>query len=290
MASPLEWSAAMDGLFWNCVVRVVLDDPRTDWSENLSLGYPFEVIRKQVLAKGLADFSQGHVDAKFGHLTPDEKALLYCFVNFKKHFFAAYATFEEHRAIIEELLVPEENPFVLDIGCGPATACLALMDLLPGKTFHYVGIDSAAAMRTKAAAFWDAAKKNGLAGATSTAAFLESWTDLTVGEVSPERSVLVVLSYCCASHTLTLPALKALAHTILTLIEGRTRKPLVLVYTNSTNPLSSVKFDILKQEIGLDPEAAAPASITIEYRKKRGGAALSSEEFVRQVLRIKKRS
>jgi SAM-dependent methyltransferase len=290
MASPLEWSAEMDSLFWNCVGKVVLDDPRTDWSENLSVGYPFDAIREQVLAKGLADFSQGHDDPQYGHLTPDEKALLYCFVNFKKHFFAAFATFRECRTTIEDLFVPEEKPLVLDIGCGPATACLALTDLLPGRNLDYIGVDSAAAMRAKAASLCDAARVKGLLGANSTVNFQASWTDLAVAEISPARSVLVVLSYCCASHTLTLPALQSLAQTVARLVEGRTGKPLVLAYMNSTNPLASVKYDNFKQALGLNSTSTPPTLTAIEYRKKRGGSVLGREEFVRQVLQIPRRN
>lgn len=104
MPNPFEWSAEMDGLYWNSVVRDVLDDPRTIDSENLKLGYPFEKIREEVLVKGRTDFSQGHDDPRYGHLTADDKVLLYCFVNLRMHFFAALATFEAHRALLEDLL------------------------------------------------------------------------------------------------------------------------------------------------------------------------------------------
>jgi len=288
--NPLEWSPAMENLFWTSVGKVILDDPRTDWSESLSLGYPFDVIREQVLQKGLADFSQGHDDPRYGRLTPDEKALLYCFVNFKKHFFAALATFQEHRAPVEDLFGSGEKPLLLDIGCGPATACLALADLLPGRNFEYLGIDSAAPMRTKAKSLWEAAVAKGLIGRDPTETFRESWTDLAPEQIAPARSVLVVFSYCCASHTLTLKVLQSLAHTILKIVSTRTGKPLVLAYMNSTNPLANINYEVFKDALGLDVRASAPAPVTIEYRKKRGGTALGRDEFVREVLRIQRRA
>jgi hypothetical protein len=290
MSNPLEWSVEMDSLFWNCVGKAVLDHPKTDWSENLSLGYPFEVIREQVLAKGLADFSKGHDDPQFGQLTADEKALLYCFVNVKKHFFAALATFLEYRSTLEDLFASAEKPLLVDIGCGPATACLALADVLPGRQFDYLGIDSASSMRTKAALLWEAARARGMIGKGSTANFHASWMDAALEQVSPIRSVLLVFSYCCASHTLTLKVLQSLAHTILKLAEGRAGRPLVLAYTNSTNPLSNINYEVFKEALGLDVQASAPTPMTIEYRKKRGGPALGHEEFVREVLRIQRRS
>src|SRR4051812_12646105 len=104
MANPFEWSKAMDELFSRLIVFPVRDDARTDWSENLHLGDPFDVIRDQVIKKGLADFRLGHQDSRYGLLTPDDKALLFCFVNLKKHFFACAATLEDHRATLEPIL------------------------------------------------------------------------------------------------------------------------------------------------------------------------------------------
>jgi len=288
MPNPLEWSKEMENLFWHSVGEIIRDDPRTDWSENLSLGYPFEVIREQVLAKGLADFSQGHDHAEYGCLSADEKVLLYCFVNFKKHFFTALATFEAHRTAIEELFSTEARLLVIDIGCGPATACLALADLLPGRVFDYLGIDSAAPMRSKAQTLWEACRLNGLIGAGSTADFKESWTELSVVQTASANPILVILSYCCASNTLTLPALQSMAHTIRQLIERRGNSPLVLAYMNSTNPLANIRYEVVKQNLGLDPEQHPLAQRVIEYRKKRGAAGVSREEFVHELLHFKR--
>jgi SAM-dependent methyltransferase len=288
MPSPFEWSAEMDGLYWNSVVRDVLDDPRTIDSENLKLGYPFEKIREEVLAKGLTDFSQGHDDSKYGHLTAHDKVLLYCFVNLRMHFFAALATFEAHRALLEDLFASEGRLLVLDIGCGPGTAGLALADLLPGRSFDYLGIDLAPPMHAKALALWEAARARGLIGKDSTATFRTSWTDVAVDQVAPASSLLVVLSYCCASHTLTWKSLQSLAHTVRGLQESRTGKPLVLAYMNSTNALANRNYEVFKQALGLDPGANSPTRLTIEYRNRRGKPVTVPQEFVHEVLRLKR--
>jgi hypothetical protein len=178
------------------------------------LGYPFDVIREEVLAKGLADFASGHHHAQYGELTPDEKVLLYCFVNLKKHFFAALATFEGHRRALAELFVEGARLVVIDVGCGPGTACLALADLLPGRVFDYIGVDLAAPMRTKAQRLWYAARDRGLIGAGSAASFCGSCAEIGRDQVPPAHSVLVVFSYCCASHSLTLQTLHAMAGAI----------------------------------------------------------------------------
>lgn len=286
MPSPFEWSGEMDSI-WNSICRIILEDPRTDWSENLSLGYPFEVIREQVLAKGLADFSKGHEDNRYGPLTAEEKVILYCFVNLKKHFFACLATYEAHRAAIEELLVSERSPLVLDVGCGPATACLALTDLFPGRRFDYLGIDSSPAMRTRARRLWEAACEKGLVGEGSTPDFKESWDEVDVDQVVPATTVLIVFSYLFASHTLTFGTIRSLADFVHRLAASRTTRPLVTVYMNSTNPLANRNYEVFKQLLGFDPAAGSPVQLSIEYRKKKGSAVTGREEFVHEMLRLK---
>jgi len=288
MPSPFEWSAEMDFLYWNSVVRDVLDDPRTIDSENLKLGYPFETIREEVLAKGLTDFSQGHYDLEYGHLTPEDKVLLYCFVNLRLHFFAALATFEAHRALLEDLFASAGRLLLLDVGCGPGTASLALADLLPGRSFDYLGIDLAPPMHLKALAMWEAARATGLIGKDSTATFRTTWAEVAVDQVPAASSVLVVVSYCCASHTLTWKSLQSLAHTVRGLRESRTGKPLVLAYMNSTSPLAHRNYEVFKHALGLDPAADSPTRLTIEYRNRRGKAVTVSQEFVHEVLRLQR--
>lgn len=175
---------------------------------------------------------------------------------------------------------------LLDIGCGPGTASLALADLLPGRSFSYLGIDLVPPMHAKAFALWEAAKARGLIGKDSTATFRTTWTEMAVDQVAPASSVLVVLSYCCASHTLTWKSLQSMAHTIRGLRESRSGKPLVLAYMNSTNALANRNYEVFKQGLGLDPVANSPTRVTIEFRNRRGKAVTISQEFVYEVLRL----
>jgi len=45
VSSLLDWSLTMQQLFDSEVLEPVRDDPRTDRSDDLTLGYPFAVIR-----------------------------------------------------------------------------------------------------------------------------------------------------------------------------------------------------------------------------------------------------
>ena len=155
MSLPLEWSSKMQRIVRDCVDNVVRSHPRSDREKNLLMGFTMEEISKQILAKGLADFSVGYSHPS-GDLSPEELVSLYCYANMKKHFFTCLATFQEHREAIEGLYKPEGRPLIIDFGCGPATACLALADLFPNRLMDYIGIDSAPAMRARAFAMWDA--------------------------------------------------------------------------------------------------------------------------------------
>src|SRR5207248_8446060 len=131
--------------------------------------------RTGVLEWGLTDFRTPADLSGRPPLDPAEKVLLDCYVNMRKHFFACRATYEAFKPVIKGILRSAARPVVIDVGCGPATAGLALADRFPRRTFDYVGIDSAPAMLDKARELWGAAKKAGLVGAESAAAFRPTW-------------------------------------------------------------------------------------------------------------------
>jgi SAM-dependent methyltransferase len=286
MPNPFEWSTEMDAIFWNSIGKVIQDDPRTDWSENLSLGYPFELIREEVLAKGLADFSTGHDHAIYGSLTAEEKVLLYCFVNLKRHFFACLATYEVHRTILQKVLDSESPPLLVDVGCGPATACLAFAELKVNRRFDYLGIDQAPTMRSRANALWESARTRGLIDKDSKATFVPSWSDYAEDNIGAEVPVIVIFSYFFASHTLTLAAIVSLARFVNRLTKTRTSGNSTLVYLNSSNPLANRNYEIFKQQLGIEPATAVPDKLTIEFRKRKGGPNVGKEEFVHELIQL----
>jgi SAM-dependent methyltransferase len=279
-----EWSDGMDRLFGELIVKAVQDDPRTDWSEDRSLGYPFDVIRKQVLAKGLADFAVGHAHGEYGALSAAEKCLLYGFVNMKKHFFACRATIEAYRPEVEALFIPGQHAVILDFGCGPATACLALADLLPGRTFDYIGIDAAPPMRALAHRLWEAARAAGLIHRASVSSFFGAWEAVDPDQIEAAAAVLIIFSYFFASRLLDLPRIDSISRFIRALVTGHPEQLLLLMYLNSPVALANRNYELFKWQLGVRPALAPSRDNTIEYRKKPGGAVAGKETFVREVL------
>ena len=69
MSLPLDWSSKMQRIVRDCVDNVVRSHPRSNREKNLLMGFTMEEISKQILAKGLADFSAGysHTSAQSVH-------------------------------------------------------------------------------------------------------------------------------------------------------------------------------------------------------------------------------
>ena len=94
----MQWSKRIEDLFEQEVNLKVRQHPKTDQSENIQLGYPFDYIRKHVIVKGLADFTTGQEHATYGAISADDKALLYCFMNMRQHFFESRKAFQLYRS------------------------------------------------------------------------------------------------------------------------------------------------------------------------------------------------
>src|SRR5260370_8797152 len=140
---PLQWSQGIEDLHFEHVRRKVFNGSRTDWDENVSLGYPFEVILHDVINKGRADFRLGHEHDEYGDLTEDEKVLLYCFVNMRLHFFEALSPFRAYKASLKSMFESKLPTRMVDLGCGPGTAGLALAECLKQPNVRYIGLDVA---------------------------------------------------------------------------------------------------------------------------------------------------
>ena len=178
---PITRSKEIRTIFRQHVDNPVRHDARSQPSVDIFLGYPSPFTLKRVLRWGLADFSKGFTHATYGMLSADDLVLLYCYFNMKRHFDTASTVFRMHQATLEGLFSADGGSLSsVDIGCGPATACLALADLFRWGKLAYVGIDSAVPMRNKALLLWQAAQRVSLIGVTSTVNFAPSWEEIRV--------------------------------------------------------------------------------------------------------------
>ncbi len=146
-------SERMFGIFRSEIVDVVKAHPKTVFSQIL-LGYTAETIRRHIIEYGRADFTTG-----YNELSADEKTLLYCYFNMRKHFYTSSFVFEKIYDSLKAIFADQEKTAVfIDLGCGPLTSGLALADLHFEKTqallnINYIGIDISQSMLDKAKKF-----------------------------------------------------------------------------------------------------------------------------------------
>ncbi len=281
MAAPLEWSEKMEKLFNKRVVMPVLNDPRTDMSQDISLGYPFPTIRNDIIREGLADFSLGFDDGVHGPLTASEKVLLYCFVNMKNHFFTSLAALQCHERNLKKLL--DEKLLIIDIGCGPATAGLAFLEEFQGTTFDYLGVDHARPMQDMATEFFAAANSAGLARQKIITCFVNDWHGIKKHRFGTDNAVLVVFSYFFASESLKTDDLAALADILKKLKGHRAQKPVAILHMNSPRNHANRNYLKFRRLLGFDAKDNGMVRQQVEFRKKRG-SLVTTIEFVHEFL------
>jgi SAM-dependent methyltransferase len=247
--------------------RLIYDHERTDREKRIYLGFPIDYICDHVIRKGLTDFNQPAEHSDYGKLVPEEKVLLYFAIFFPNHFFSSYAAFDSLAERLESYFARHDPPpLLIDVGCGPATSALALLDLRGGQRFAYYGVDNSLAMRQKAKELLLGAKDRGLARAAMRFALAEHWETIPVDRMPPASRVIINFSYFCASHSLDESSIKSLAGFIGKIRSSQNVDQLMIVYTNSTRDIANSRYlQLLKL---LNRESAAE-NREIEYRKSR---------------------
>jgi DNA replication ATP-dependent helicase Dna2 len=278
----------MDALYHARIHLKVRDHDRTvkhdkGWDP---LGYQFGEVRDRILQKGLADFRSGYEE-----LSADDKVLLYCFVNMRKHFFASAAVFQAF-AKTTAAYFGAKHRLMIDFGCGPATACLALADEQHGRRIEYLGVDCAPAMQEAAKTLLRIATRNGILHRDSTSRFAASWDDLDPDKLvgQPGTCVLLNFSYFFASNSLKGEPLESLADFVRRLKLNPNVETLCTVYTNSTVGIAGDNYRRCMKLIGFDVDRQPPKTRNISYQNRCDDFDPKSDTFAYQVCRLKRKS
>jgi SAM-dependent methyltransferase len=128
----------------------------------------------------------------------------------------------------------------IDVGCGPATACLAFAASYPGRRFDYVGVDTSEAMRRMGAAVWLAALNEGLIAPGSSSDFVDTWEGLAPGE--GDANVLLVFSYFFGNASVDGRATASLADMVRQWRDAVSTRSMVMAYANTDHPLATPKY------------------------------------------------
>lgn len=216
------------------IVRPVMDHPRS--TSDLRMGFDSSEVYNRIIRGGQAEFDQA-----YGKLDPSDRALLYAFFLQKRHLEELVGAFR--------LLFPNglpDNLTMLDIGCGPATAGLALAGAVgTTKPFRYYGIDRAASMVQLADELLVEAKRLAAFHPRAVATLSDSLSG--VGPARPSwNPLLVVTSYLHASPSLDGPRL------IIELdgaFERFGRGPVTFLYTNAERESANVNWPSFQAEL-----------------------------------------
>jgi SAM-dependent methyltransferase len=276
----------MEDLYFEHVIRKVWKDSRTDWDENVSLGYPFDVIRGQVINKGRADFRVGHRHREYGDLTADEKVLLYCFVNMKLHFFETISTFRVYKASLKSLFDSRLPTRMVDLGCGPGTAALALAECLKQPTIRYIGLDIAKPMLRKATSMVQAAIDASLLGKKSVLTLTSSWSNLCrfPAAYTAPTNAFFNATYLFASDSLDVDDV---CKAVVAYKDSAQVKRLFFIYSNTETEIARVKFQAFKRNMKGEFTSAGELKRSITFRKKRASNTTDSATYVHQLLNFK---
>lgn len=227
-------------LFQRHFIGQVQAHTETRWPSIL-MGYNIDSIRQNILEYGLADFDQ-----PYKKISPIEKVQLYCFLNMRKHFFTSLYLFECLPDIVKLYNGGGTIKFI-DIGCGPGTSGLALLDHIHGKVsrpvvLDYIGIDISGAMLSQAESMF----LNDIVDNRSQLIF--SGNLRVIDNVSLEDSSCVIINTCYlfASENLNIDPLVQLVEELRRRALG---KPLFMFYQNAVNPSKHTKYGQFKSLI-----------------------------------------
>ncbi|HWJ25834.1 MAG TPA: class I SAM-dependent methyltransferase [Flavisolibacter sp.] len=175
----LQPSIIIESHFKYNINQPVLEHPKS-CGYDILMGFDKMTILNVVLDRGKAKFDEGYLT-----LTPDDKVLLYCYFNLKKHFFTSLAVFAKLWNSLNNIFSKSTyTPVFIDLGCGPLTSGLALGEIFYAERnellrFNYIGIDIAEAMIRKAKEF----SEIDLFSGECQFSFYKSWNDIDFEEL-----------------------------------------------------------------------------------------------------------
>jgi len=222
------------------VDRVVARDSRTRILDR-PFGFDKQYIRQEVLEKGRTDFER----CTIGGLTVEDKVNLYAHMNMKLHLYHLQRSFRLFRNWLDPVFSESSSAQVIDIGCGPGTACFALADLFSNSKFNYAGIDIASPMRAKAVRLLKAARESGFSNFNVEGVF-RSWEDI---QVRPKEKIFINCSYFFSSKSLDDRSIASLVRCVNQFVENNSVKSVQLLYLNPARQLSGKNYTKFKRQI-----------------------------------------
>ena len=231
MTRRVPW---LEQLLTSEVTNRIRNDERTLAKPGTLLGWPRDTIFSQVINGGQADF-----DRPIGHLSGDDRALLYADFNQRRHLDELSHAF---RQLVDNRSLPA-GLTILDLGCGPFTAGLSFAEVVGNVVpFRYFGVDRSSAMRRLGQTLASGARMSGGLHELTSIWFGDRLVNADFGRVRGEPTIVVV-SYLLASPTLDIQILIDELEAALNRIGCGMA---AVLYTNSAMALATQKYPAFK--------------------------------------------
>lgn len=220
--------------------RLIVDPIRNDKrsTTNTLLGHDFGWVRRVGINGGQADF-----DSPLNGLSPRDRAMLYAYVNQKGHVDELIHAFNKLGENVRDF----QNSTIIDIGCGPFTAGLALANVIGNEVpYRYYGLDRAQSMldfgRELALGVSAAGEFH-----PSTKVFFESDLDsINFGPLRAADMTIFVLSYLLASGTIDI---EKLVGEMLRACNRISLGRVVVFYTNSVREEARINYEPFRSRL-----------------------------------------
>ncbi len=203
------------------VVTPVMTDSRETGQQGMRWGHPVDWIFNVAIGGGQADF-----DERIANLAPSDRALLYAFFNQNAHVEELVVAFNKLLGGALEM----DGSAVIDVGCGPFTAGLALACVVGATAaFDYYGVDRSLSMCELGGVLAEGVFQANAFHTSTSVRFLRDVKDITSPSLSA-KPTLVVLSYLLASTSLNVDEITA---DIIDACNAVSMGSVNLLYTNS---------------------------------------------------------
>ncbi|WP_163011420.1 class I SAM-dependent methyltransferase [Pseudomonas viridiflava] len=233
LTNRMPW---LEKLRQDLIVNPIQKDARTTY--NKPLGKESNWIFNVAIGGGQADF-----DLPVDNLSPRDRVMLYALFNQKAHVDELIHAFKK--------FLPDTRQFqaatIIDIGCGPFTAGLALANVIGQSCdYRYYGVDTSSSMLSLAADLSNAVRAENQLSVRTEISFHEKLSKISFGPRRGTQITLFILSYLLASKSIDV---KKLVSEIDKARNAIGLGPTFLLYTNSAKDGPRQAYPLLKEQL-----------------------------------------
>jgi hypothetical protein len=248
-----------ENLFSEKFIDYIKYHDSTVWNSIL-LGLDTFTIRSEVI-----NFGQANFDKPYKKLDPADIVKLYCYFNMRKHYFSSVYLFERC-SWIKKLITKDGCLKFIDVGCGPATSGIALIDYLfssnsLNQKFDYIGVDYYDSMLKAAAEMMS----NSVYNKCMANVFVKRIGNIQSVEFCNANSILFNTCYLFASPTLNIDLLVTEINNIL---NAYSNLPRFLLFQNTIDESKNRNYNLFKTKL-IKHDVLLSEKITIKYNNQR---------------------